>query len=453
MSAEFVWDSIDFQAAGAQMHALIAELYPICRSITGEGIRQTLRRISDILPLQVHAVPTGTKVFDWTVPKEWNIQDAWVKNSRGERVIDFRKSSLHVVNYSIPVRRKMGLAELRPHLHTLADHPEWTPYRTSYYDENWGFCLPHNQLEQLEDGEYDVCIDSRLVDGVLNYGESYLHGKRSEEVLFSCHACHPALCNDNLSGVALVAWLARLLSGVSLNYSYRFLFVPGTIGSIVWLARNEDSAARIRHGLVVACVGDQGGFHYKRSRAGNAEIDHAAACALRDSGMEFEMHDFTPYGHDERQYGSPGFNLAVGCLSRTPHGRFSQYHTSADNLDLVRPDSLAGSLAVYLDVVRILENNDRYLNLNPKCEPQLGKRGLYRAGGALAGRLEHAMLWVLNFSDGGHTLLDIAERSGLSFRDVLAAAKTLEAHQLLAHSGTESPPLRCSTNSARRVNK
>jgi aminopeptidase-like protein len=445
-------EAINLADAGDWMYQLLTKLYPICRSITGEGFRETLRRIGEHIPVEIHEVPTGTKVFDWTVPKEWNIHDAWVKDAQGERVIDFKKSNLQVVNYSVPVRRHMQLAELRKHLHTLPDRPEWIPYRTCYYQEGWGFCLPHNQLQGFEEGAYEVCIDSRLEDGSLTYGEYFLPGRRTEEVLFSCHSCHPSLCNDNLSGVALVAYLARLLCGISLEYSYRFLFIPGTIGSITWLALNEDKVSQIRHGLVVACVGDPGKFHYKRSRQGDAEIDRAALHALSHCGEEFEALDFSPYGYDERQYCSPGFNLAVGSLTRTPHGRFPQYHTSADDLDFVRPEALAGSLAAYLGVLRILENNDRYINLNPKCEPQLGKRGLYRTIGGLAdaGRRELAMLWVLNLSDGNHSLLDIADRSGLDFGLVHQAAITLEQFQLLRRSGRramnaqhgiESPPI------------
>lgn len=425
--------ALDLAAAGEAMYGLVADLYPVCRSITGDGFRDTLARLREHVPLEVHEVPTGTAVFDWTVPREWNIRDAWVKDARGEKVLDFRKSNLHVVNYSTPVRRRMTLAELRPHLHTLPDRPDWVPYRTSYYQENWGFCLAHNELQKLADGEYEVCIDSRLEAGSLTYGEYYLPGRRSDEVLLSCHACHPSLCNDNLSGVALVARLAELLTGASLEYSYRFLFIPGTIGSITWLARNEKTAHRVRHGLVVACVGDEGKFHYKRSRRGNAEIDRAAALALRGRPEGLEVLDFSPYGYDERQYCSPGFNLPVGSLTRTPHGRFPQYHTSADDLSLVTSGALAGSLAAYLAVLRVLESNGHYLNLKPKCEPQLGKRGLYRAFGGLpdAGRLELAMLWVLNLSDGAHSLLDVAERSGLEFDLVRRAAGALTEHHLL----------------------
>jgi len=426
-------DSTDMSDAGAWMHRFIVELYPICRSITGKGLRDTLHRIRMHVPIEIQEVPSGTQVFDWTVPREWNVRDAWVKNPKGEKVIDFQKSNLHLVSYSSPVRGKMPLAELLAHLHTMPDRPDWIPYRTSYYSENWGFCLAHKHLQDFQEGDYEVCIDSSLEMGSLTYGEYYLQGERTDEVLLSCHACHPSLCNDNLSGVALLTYLARLLSDVSLKYSYRFLFLPGTIGSISWLALNEEKVVHIRHGLVVACVGDPGRFHYKRSRRSNAEIDRAAIVALRHRPEGVEILDFSPYGYDERQYCSPGFNLPVGSLTRTPHGRFPQYHTSADDLVLVRPDALAGSLAAYLDIFRILEHNVFYINLNPKCEPQLGKRGLFRSlgGRADAGRLEHAMLWVLNLSDGSHSLLDIAEKSNLDFASVHQAATALVQHHLL----------------------
>jgi aminopeptidase-like protein len=418
---------------GGEIYSLIRELYPICRSITGEGLRETLARIRKEIPLEVHEVPSGTQVFDWTVPKEWNIRDAYVKNTRGERIIDFRRHNLHVVNYSIPVHRKMSLAELRTHLHTLADQPDWIPYRTSYYEENWGFCLSHNQLQRMREEEYEVCIDSALENGSLTYGESYLRGESSAEVLISCHACHPSLCNDNLSSVAIATFLAKYLGEAQLRYSYRFLFIPGTIGAITWLSQNEDHLKAIQHGLVLTCVGDRGHITYKKSRRADAEIDRAMVHVLKHSGRGYDIENFSPYGYDERQYCSPGFNLPVGCLMRTPHGRFPEYHSSADNLELIDPASLAHSLMTCLSVFYVLENNRWYWNQNPKCEPQLGRRGLYRAmGGNRDEKLqETAMLWVLNQSDGEHSLLDIAERSGLAFDTVHDAAGLLVRHGLL----------------------
>jgi aminopeptidase-like protein len=424
---------LDSPELGSRLHAFVAELFPICSSITGNGLREILRRIGQRIPLQIHEVPTGTQVFDWTIPREWNIRDAYVRNSRGEKVIDFKKSNLHVVNYSIPVKAKLSLSELKEHLHAMPDRPDWIPYRTSYYRESWGFCLSQRQLDSLPEDDYEVVVDSSLEKGSLSYAECLVPGESQEEVLISCHACHPSLCNDNLSGLAVATFLAQALAGMKRRYSYRFLFIPGTIGSITWLSRNEPVVPRIRQGLVLACVGDRGTFSYKKSRRGNAEIDRAVLHVLATSGSPYNVRDFSPYGYDERQYCSPGFNLPVGCLNRTQHGKFPEYHTSADDLSFVAPDALAGTLRFCLDAFRVLESNETFLNLNPKCEPQLGRRGLYRSmgGHADAETLELAMLWVLNLSDGQHSLLDIAERSALKFDTILQASKLLQEHQLL----------------------
>ena len=418
---------------GGEIHDLVARLYPICRSITGEGVRETLRILADQIQLEMSEVPTGTDVFDWTVPNEWNIRDAYVKNASGERIIDFRRSNLHVVNYSVPVRARLSLMELKEHLHTAPEHPDWIPYRTSYYSEDWGFCLRHNQLLELTEGEYEVCIDSTLEPGHLSYGECYLEGQTADEMLIYCHVCHPSLCNDNLSSIALAVFLARELSRRALKYSYRFLFAPGAIGSITWLRLNEAGLSKIKHGLVLSCLGDAGRSTYKKSRSGDTEIDRAATHMLQHSGRDYEIVDFSPWGHDERQFCSPGFDLPVGCLMRTPHGQFPEYHTSADNLDLVKPEFLADSFAKCLAIIDILESNRRYLNQNPKGEPHLGKRGLYRSiGGGPGGKeRELAMLWVLNLADGRHDLLAIAERSGLGYGAIKYAADVLREHDLL----------------------
>jgi aminopeptidase-like protein len=424
---------VDPVATGQAMHRLIAELFPICRSITGDGLRETLSILRKYIPLEMREVPTGTPVFDWTVPKEWNIRDAFVKNSRGERVIDFAESNLHVVNYSIPVHRRISLPELKEHLFTIPERPDWIPYRTSYYKESWGFCLSQRQLDALSEDEYEISIDSTLKDGHLTYGEYFLRGETQDEVLISCHACHPSLCNDNLSGIALAVSLAKRLQASPRHYSYRFLFIPGTIGAITWLALNEDKLPRIKHGLVLSGVGDAGKLHYKKSRQGSAEIDRVASHVLQHSGTPYELLEFSPYGYDERQYCSPGINLAVGRLSRTPHGTFPEYHTSADNLEFVHPERLGESFTVCQEILSVLENNGTFVNLNPKCEPQLGKRGLYHVigGKSDAGLNEMAMLWVLNLSDGSHSLLDIAERSGIRFESIQRAALALREHRLL----------------------
>jgi aminopeptidase-like protein len=424
---------LDLDQTGQAMHQLMTALYPICRSITGNGLRETLRQIQAQIPLTLYEVPSGTPVFDWTVPREWNIRDAYVKNSRGERVIDFQQSNLHVVNYSIPVQAKLSLEELKPHLFTLPDHPDWIPYRTSYYKDSWGFCLTHQQWLELPEDQYEVCIDATLEPGHLTYGEYYLPGESSDEVLISCHICHPSLANDNLSGIAIAIILAQQLSQVARRYSYRFVFIPATIGSITWLSQNEATVDRIKHGLVLSCLGDSGTSTYKKSRRGDAAIDRAVLHVLKHSGTVYQAIDFSPYGYDERQYCSPGFNLPVGCFMRTPNGKFPEYHTSADNLDFVQPASLKDSLSKCLGILTVLEHNKTYLNQNPKCEPQLGKRGLYRAvgGPSGAGINEMAMLWTLNLSDGEHSLLDIADRANTHFDAIKQAADALFAQGLL----------------------
>jgi len=428
MSASYVVAA----GSGEEMHALMTDLFPVCRSITGEGFRESLRRISSVTPLNFTDVPTGTRVFDWTVPKEWNIRDAWIADSTGRRVVDFKDSSLHVVNYSVPVRTTMSLSDLKTRVHTLPDRPSAIPYRTSYYAEEWGFCMSHEARESLPDGEYEVCIDSTLAPGNLTYGECVLPGATTDEILISIHSCHPSLENDNLSGMAVGAFLAGHLAAQPRQHTFRFLFIPGTIGSITWLAQHEADASRIRHGLVLSCLGDAGHSTYKRSRRGTSLVDRAAAHVLKIAGKHTIL-DFIPYGYDERQYCSPGFDLPVGCLTRTPNGKFPEYHTSDDNLSFVKADSLEDSLAKALAIVEVLENDRTYININPKCEPQLGRRGLYRnTGGTSPAGYEMAMLWVLNMSDGRHSLLDISEKAGIAFATVRAAADSLHKASLLA---------------------
>ncbi|WP_410607004.1 DUF4910 domain-containing protein [Amycolatopsis sp. lyj-109] len=410
---------------GAELHALVERLYPICRSITGDGVRQTLDIIGEHISLERHEVPTGTAVLDWTIPQEWNIRDAYVATPSGERVIDFQELNLHVVGYSAPVRQRMPLSELREHLHTLPDQPSWVPYRTSYYAPAWGFCLAQEKLDALPDGDYDVVIDSTLEDGSLTYGEHVVPGRVTDEVIVSCHVCHPSLANDNLAGIAVAISLAQQLASVQPHYTYRFLFMPGTIGSITWLARNASRIEKVRHGLVLACAGDPGSLTYKKSRRDDAEIDRVMQHVLRS--REHRVVDFSPYGYDERQFCSPGFNLGVGSLTRTPYAGYPEYHTSADNPGFVSPAAMEDTLGVLKDAFGVLDRNRRYVNLSPYGEPQLGKRGLYDSlgGRSDAKQAQMAMLWVLNLSDGSHSLLDIAERAGLPFDIVDVAARAL----------------------------
>ncbi|ETX01860.1 MAG: hypothetical protein ETSY1_05885, partial [Candidatus Entotheonella factor] len=317
--------SLDQARMGREMYRLIETLYPICRSLTGHGVRETLSILQRHIALKVHEIPTGTPVFDWTIPREWNIRDAYIKNANGERVVDFQQCNLHVVHYSVPIHTRMHLADLKSHLHTLPEYPDRIPYRTSYYHETWGFCLSEAQLQSLPDEQYEVYIDATLQDGHLTYGEYVLPGESSDEILISCHICHPSLCNDNLSGLALTTCLAQALTPLSRRYTYRFVFVPATIGPIAWLCLNEPRLSAIQHGLVVSNVGDPGPLTYKKSRRGKAEIDRAVMHVLQHTSTASNIVDFVPYGYDERQYCSPGINLSVGSLSRTPNGGYTEY--------------------------------------------------------------------------------------------------------------------------------
>lgn len=425
---------INMEIVGEWMSQFATTLFPLTRSITGDGVRRTLDRIAEQIPIERVEVPSGTHVLDWTVPNEWNVRDAYIKNRAGERVVDFREHNLHVVGYSVPIDRRVSREELERHLHSLPDHPDWIPYRTSYYRDNWGFCLTQRQRDALTEESYEVCIDSSLdPGGSLTYGECLLEGESDEEVLISCHICHPSLANDNLSGIAVATALAAELGRARRRLSYRFLFIPGTIGSISWLAGNEKRLGRIRAGLVLTCIGDRGALTYKRSRRGDAEVDRAMERVLAESGAAHSIEDFSPWGYDERQYCSPGFDLPVGCLMRTPHGQFPEYHTSADDLGLLDAGALGDSYAKCLTLAGMLERNMTPVSKNPKGEPQLGRRGIYRAIGGRAGRrdTEHAMLWVLNLADGQNDLLSIAERSGMSFAAIADAADLLTAHDLL----------------------
>nr|AIF11891.1 aminopeptidase domain-containing protein [uncultured marine thaumarchaeote KM3_53_H02] len=437
---------------GTEMYDMMVKLYPICRSITGDGVRKTLDIISEQVPLEKHEILTGTEVFDWTIPKEWNIRDAYVKKSNGKKIIDFQKSNLHVLNYSVPVHNTVSLSELKDHLFTLPDQPALIPYRTSYYYENWGFCITHKQFLQLEEDEYEVVIDSTLEDGSLSYGEYFIKGESEDEVLLSCYTCHPSMCNDNLSGVVLLTFLAKHLKNLSLKYSYRFLFIPETIGAIAWMCRNEHNLKKIKHGLVVTCVGDPGILSYKKSRKGNAEIDLTVIDVLKNSGDDYKIVDYKPIGSDERQFCSPGFNLPVGSLQRTIAPDFPEYHTSADNTNFVQPKYLADSFSKYFKVILKLEDNfgkfhsknyeeelpeidnkndQVFLNLNPKCEPKLDKTGIYRKIGGERDNDSLTILWVLNFSDGKHSLRHISLRSGIDFKQIKQTAELLHEKKLL----------------------
>jgi aminopeptidase-like protein len=438
-------------ALASELESLVAELYPICRSITGDGVRATLRRLSEEIPLTTEEVPSGTSVLDWIVPPEWNIRDAYVKDATGTRVIDFRRSNLHVVSYSVPVSGHMTLEELRPHLHTLPDRPDLVPYRTAYYSESWGFCLSQRELDALPDGVYEVCIDSTLAPGSLTYGELVVPGSLDDEILVSTHVCHPSLCDDNLSGVVVSALLAReLRSAGGGRHTFRFLYAPGTIGAITWLARNRSTVARVAHGLTLTCLGDDHPFTYKRTLVGDAAVDRAAEHVLSRSLPDHHVVDYFPYGYDERQFNSPGFRMPVGSLMRGRHGQFPEYHTSADNPSFVSGARMVESFELLASILGVLDSDRTLINTEPYGEPQLGARGLYESlGGRNIPDAQLVMLWLLSLSDGDHSLLDIATRAGVDFDVVDATARVLESHGLLASPTPESAEVRTSQRQRR----
>jgi len=435
-------DNLELKAAGTRMYEMASDLFPICRSLTGDGVRETLAAVAKRLPIKVYEVATGTDVLDWQVPQEWNIRDAYIANLDGERIVDFQESNLHVVGYSKPVKTTLTLDELTPHLHTLPDFPDQIPYRTGYFNDDWGFCLSKNVLDDMQEEQYEVLIDSELTDGSLTYAEVEIPGTSEDEILLCAHTCHPSLANDNLSGIALLCEVARWLDslGARRKLNYRLIFAPGTIGAITWLAKNQDQLQNIVSGLVVSCVGDDGGPLYKCSRRGDGLIDTAMAHVLKMSEIDTaSVKEFWPYGYDERQYCSPGFNLPVGLFQRSQYGEFPEYHTSADNLDFISAKDLSISLDLVTQAITILETNDTFINLYPKGEPQLGRRGLYSliGGDNDSAALQLAILWVLNMSDGKHSLLDIANRAETPYMKILHAKNLLIEAELLAPVSTD----------------
>ena len=438
-----------------EMFSLMQELFPICRSITGNGVRKTLERIKKDIPLSKFEIPTGTQVFDWTIPKEWNIVDAYVSDLSGKKIIDFQKSNLHVVNYSIPIKKQISLNELKKHIFSNPEKPDYIPYVTSYYNETWGFCLEHSELIKMKDKKYDVIIESKLENGFLTYGEFFIKGESENEILISTYICHPSMCNDNLSGVVVATALAKYLKNLKLKYSIRFLFIPETIGAISWLYLNQNKIKNIKHGLVLTCLGDSGHFTYKKSRKGDAEIDETVVKILKESKKKFEVVEFFPWGSDERQFCSPGFNLPVGSLIRTMYDKFPEYHTSGDNLDFMNKNSLKESFEKYFLIISELEKNfgikkihvnekkekirsdkeNYFLATNPKCEPQLGKYNVYKNFGGQyeesKKELKNAIFWILNYSDGIHSLEDIARKSKLDLDLIKKTSSLLESKKLI----------------------
>jgi aminopeptidase-like protein len=439
----------DGAPAAAQLETLIRRLQPICRSITGNGVRETLsilqqhldaltstKRTGIPVAIERTELPTGTPIYDWTVPDEWNITAASVSDTSGRRLIDFASCALHVVSYSEPVDRWMSFDELRPHLHTMPDRPDWIPYRTSYHTRTWGFCVADTALGTLQDaGQLHVSIDSTLATGSLTLGQIVIPGQTQRELLLSTHTCHPWMVNDNVSGMVALATLAARLAQRDrpLRHTVRILFVPATVGSLAWLATHGEILERIDGGLVVTGLADDAPLTYKQSRLGTTPFDHTARAVLNRLDPQLRLLDWDPYGYDERQFCSPGIDLPVGRLTRGIHGKYAEYHTSADDLGFASGIQLQNAINAIEQVIDQADSLDLPRVRSGRGEPQLGRRGLYRStGGTVDSRsTEMAYLWMLSLADGNHTIEDIQRASGLPWDAVLDARRKLEAVELL----------------------
>jgi len=435
----------DIESYRQLMDELLQRLFSICRSITGEGIRKTMNIIAEHVPLSIMETPSGTQVFDWQIPDEWNISDAFIKDEAGQRIIDFQKSNLHVVNYSIPIHKVMTLNALRPYLHTLPDQPQAIPYMTTYYEKKWGFCLTHEQYKTLRsDVNYEVCINSSLTPGVLTIAEAILPGETDREILFSTYCCHPSLANNELSGPIIVTALYKYLRSLpKRRYTYRFYYGPETIGALVFLDKRGDHLKqKMDAGFVVTCCGDAGPFTYKKVRRPDTLLDKSILHVLKFSRVAHKILEFFPTGSDDRQYCAPGFDLPVGTLMRSMYGTYPEYHTSLDNLEFVSSDSLLETLRVYINCIHVLEHNRYYRNLKPFGEPMLGKYGLYHSLGGQKnqGNFTKQLRYILNYSDTHHDLLDIANLLEQPMWECeTAVARLLEAHLLELWENSENP--------------
>lgn len=423
----------------AEIERYFDRLWPLLRSLTGDGVRATHDILSELVSLERTEVPSGSQVLDWIVPPEWVVRDAYVIDPEGRRILDVRENNLHLVGYSIPFRGVLSRKELDEHLHSLPAQPTAIPYRTSYYSPRWGFCLAHEHRERLPVGDYEVVVDTELrADGSLTLGEIVLPGEEPGEVLLSTYTCHPSLANNELSGPLVTAFLyQRVAAWPRRRLGYRFVFVPETIGAIAYLARHGDHLReRLLAGYVITCIGDAGPFTLKRSRRGDTLADRAAAYVLGGK-PDVRVVDFFPSGSDERQYCSPGFDLPVASVMRTMYGRYPEYHTSLDNRDFISFSAMAESVDVYERILRTLDANVMLVNTSPYGEPQLGRRGLYPSlgGSKTADEQAEAMLWILNQSDGEHDLLDIAARSGVPMERIVTAADALIQARLLRWAG------------------
>lgn len=428
----------DFIPTTKSIEDLFDKLWPICRSITGNGFRESIEILQKIIPLDIESVPSGTEVFDWVVPKEWNIKDAYVLDPNGKKIINFKDNNLHVLNYSKPVDKEISLSDLKKHLYTIPEIPDAIPYVTSYYKERWGFCISQNHFNKLKDGLYKVKVESTLTDGELNYGHTILPSTTGskKEFLISTYLCHPSMANNELSGPIVATFLYDYLSKLKhREYNYRFVFIPETIGSICYLSKYGQKLINdCIGGLVVTCCGDEKALNYKKSREENSLINKVCENIIKHSGYENAIiHDFFPTGSDERQYCSPGFNLPVGSITKSMYGKYKEYHTSLDNKQFVSMNGLVESVNIYLKAILSFEANKKYVNTNPHCEPMLGKRDLYNSIGASTSMENtiHSYLYLLNFSDGKHDLVDIANKMNVSVYGLLEKVEKLKSVGLL----------------------
>ena len=411
-----------------EISSYFERLFPITRSITGAGNRQTLLILQEIIPLKILEYPSGKKVYDWDIPLEWNIRNAWIKNDKGEKIIDYLKCNLHILNYSVPINKVMNFFELKEHLYFLCEQPDVIPYKTSYYKRNWGFCLTYNDYLELfnENEEYEVFIDSELKQGYLTLADYVIEGHGDQEFIFSTYFCHPSLANDNLSGILACAFLAREISGMKLRNTYRFIFCPETIGTITYIAEHAGIFKGIKGGYILTCLAGPGQFGYKQSYLGNSLVDRAVYLAFKEKGIVFINYPFIPQGSDERQYSSPGLRIPIGSIHKDKYHEYKEYHTSADNLDFVSSESLLTGIQFYLSIIENLESDIRFISRKPICEPKLDKYGLYPNIGRrfiwnqrTINNIEShndldIILWLLFYADGEHSLLEIAEKHGFN---------------------------------------
>ena len=413
---------------GQEMYNLCERIFPICRSITGDGVRETLLILKEHYPeLNVCEIPSGTKVFDWTIPKEWNIRDAWIKDSKGNKIVDFQKNNLHVVGYSVPTNLHMDLGELKKIIHTQPEQPDVIPYVTSYYKERFGFCMTQDMLDSLQEDEYHVFIDSELVEGSMTYGEIIIPGNTDDEILLSTYCCHPSMANNECSGLVLTIFLANWIASMqNRRFTYRILIMPETIGAIAYINKNLlELKQKIKAGFVMTCVGDNNAYSYVASKYGDTLADKVAKNVLGYYCPQYKSYTFLQRGSDERQYNAPGVDLPVCDICRSKFHEYPEYHTSKDNMDFISPEGLQGAYDVYKMCIEVLEKNYCYM-VNFLCEPQLGKRGLYPT---ISQKGSYDSVKVMTdfiaYADGKNDLIDISNIIGVSAHELIDVADRL----------------------------